>query len=136
MIRSALCLAALFGVASAARAGELDKEAKKPTPPAAVGLLKAGTELDAESPTEAWYSRGHWGHHHHHYHGGFGYGGFGGYRGYYGGGFGYRPYYAGYNPYFYRPAFHRPYYGGYGYGGFGGGFGYGGGYVSYGYAGW
>lgn len=135
MIRSAICLAALFGVGSVASAGELDKEAKKAAPPVAVSPLKAGTELDAESPTEAWYSRGHWGHHHH-YHGGFGYGGFGGYRGYYGG-FGYRPYYAGYNPYFYRPAYYRPYYGGFGYGGgFGGGFGYRGGYVSFGYAGW
>ena len=133
MIRSALCLVALFGVGSVAGAGELDKEVKVPKAGIAAGPVKlSGSELDAESPTDAWYHRGYWGHHHHHHHYGYA-----GYRGYYGGFGGYRGYGYVYSPYVYRPAFYAPYYGGY-YGGFTGGFGYGfrAGYVGFGYAGW
>ena len=130
MIRSALCCAALFGVGSFATAGELDKEVKAPAAGVAASPVKlAGSELDAESPTDAWHRRGYWGHHHHHHHYG--------YRGYYGGFGGYRGY--GYSPIVYRPAFYSSYYGGFGgYRGFGGGFGYGfrGGYVGFGYGGW
>ena len=79
MIRSVLCCAVLFGVGSVASAGELDKEVAPAKSGMTGGTLKvSASEMDKESPTDAWYHRGGWGHHHHHY-------------GYYG--VGYRPYY-------------------------------------------
>ena len=111
------CLAGLFLAGSAARADEMDREAKgkSSSPVAAVASVAAGTELDKESPDQSHgrYYRGGWG--------GYGYGG--GYRGgwsvgYYGGGWGVgyssgwgRPYYGGWG----YSSYSRPYYGGWGY---------------------
>lgn len=112
------CLAGLFVAGSAARADELDREAKgkSDSPVAAVANIAAGTELDKESPDQShgrYYRRG-WG----------GYGGWGGgwSVGYYGGGWGAgyssgwaRPYYGGWG---YGGGYYRPYYGGWGYSSF------------------
>jgi len=113
------CAAAVLLAGSAARADELDSEAKgKPAASAPVVLgdqTVAGSELDKESPEQSHRRyRGGWG-------GGYGYGrGWGGYgygRGW--GGYGYGSYYGGY---------------GRGWGGYGYGYGsYYGGYSSYSY---
>lgn len=117
MKRLALILAASGLVAvSGVKAGELDSEygteAKVPTP-ASSTVARGLTELDSESPTQAFFFRRRF----------FGYGGFGGFGyGYPGFGFG-----------FYRGFYGYPGFGfggfgygrGFGYGGFGRGFGYG-----------
>src|SRR5947209_9648428 len=99
MLRVMLVCLALTGFGAAARAGELDREAA-PAKPAAVAKLdpavKSGSEMDKESPAEAYYRRGYWG----------------GYRGHYGG-WGYRPHFG----YGYGWGY-RPYYGGWGYPGY------------------
>ena len=140
MIRSILCCAVAFGVGGVASAGELDKDVMPAKAGITAGPLKASaTELDKESPTDAWYQRGGWGgHHHHHHHGyanfgysNYGYGNYGNYGNY---GYGYS---GGYNPYVYRPSYYSGYggYGGYSsYGGFG--YGYRSAYIGYGYGGW
>jgi hypothetical protein len=141
MVRFVAGLVVALCLSLPVRAGELDREFDgSATPveqavnvaPAAGGLL--GSELDAESPTQAWHRR--------HYHGGSRFYlsiGFGGYRHHHGfyhhHGF-HRHYYVPYYSYFYRPYYpvfayssfsigyggyypyywgwHRPYYG-YGY---------------------
>jgi hypothetical protein len=121
------CVAGLFLAGSAARADEMDREAKgkSNSPVAAATNVAAGTELDKESPEQSHCCRHKWG-----WGGGYGgyYGGGGWSVGYYGGGWG-----VGYSS-----GWARPYYGGYGYGGYGGGYyrpsyayGYGGGYRPY-----
>ena len=125
MIRSMLCCAVVFGAGSVASAGELDKEVAPVKSGITAGVLKSSaSEMDTESPTDAWHRRGYWGHHHHHHH----------HHGYVGYGFGYNAY---------RPAYYSPYIGYRGYnsyygGGFYGSVGYGfrGGYVGFGYRGW
>ena len=82
MIRIALCGLALAGFGSAARAGELDREAgaAKVTPAQAAPAPAAATELDRESPADAHRWRGGWGY-------GGGWGGGWGYGGFYRPGF-------------------------------------------------
>lgn len=123
MLRITICSIALLGFGAAAQAGELDREgaAKSPTTkssfggntislapttaPAPAPATTTGSELDKESPTDAYHYRGYYG----------GYRGYyGGYRGYYGG-WGYRGW--GYGGWGYRGWGYRPYYGGW-YGGY------------------
>ncbi|HJZ60191.1 MAG TPA: hypothetical protein VKE74_34935 [Gemmataceae bacterium] len=100
MIRTTLCSLALLGLATGARAGELDNEAppaKKPAATAAANPVAAataptGSELDKESPEAAHGWRGYWGH------GPVGYGY--GFRFHYGFAGFYRP------PVFWGPAFY------------------------------
>jgi hypothetical protein len=134
-----IALAAVWGLATPVWAGELDREFKAgdvkapataPRPSAGSAIeLVSGTELDEESPTQAW-RRGGWGGHYGgwghgwggHYHGGWGHGwGYGhvGYRPYYGfygasywpSSYYYRPYYS-----YYSPVYAYSYYPTYGYG--------------------
>jgi len=116
MTRFVLCGLLALGLGATARAGELDRETKSAPPAAAVApadsTATVPTELDKETPQDAWHYRGGWGGYRGGYYGGYRggyYGGFGGYRGYYGGFGGYRGYYGGYY------GGYRPYYGGYGY---------------------
>jgi len=97
MMRAMICCLALFALAPSVRAGELDREAAKPAlvaPAGATAKAPAGSEMDKESPQDAYYYRGHWG--------GWGYRGFGwggwGYRGFGWGGF--------YPARFYYPGFY------------------------------
>lgn len=106
MLRSILSLAFVAGLTLPLVAGEMDNDTTtKKTQPAAtlgygaVNTATAASELDQESPTQAWrrYGWGGWGCG---YRGGWGYGWGVGYRPYYGGwGWGgyYRPYYGGWN---------------------------------------
>jgi hypothetical protein len=143
-----IALAVVWGLATPVWAGELDREfkagdVKAPataprSSPKTVIELVSGSELDQESPTQAW-RRGGWGGHY----GGWGghYGGWGGRYGGWGHGWGYG-----------HVGYHRSYYGG-----FYGGWGYGAsyaypysyyspvyaysyypswGYAAYGYPGW
>lgn len=103
MTRLLLCGALALGLGATARAGELDRETKAAAPAAVTTApdttaTAAASELDKESPQDAWRFHGGWG----------GYRGFHGYRGYWGGyrGFygGYRGFYGGYRyAYAYRP---------------------------------
>ena len=66
MMRAMICCLALFALAPSVRAGELDREAAaaKPalvTPANATAKAPAGSEMDKESPQDAYYYRGHWG---------------------------------------------------------------------------
>jgi hypothetical protein len=141
-----IALAAALGLAIPAFAGELDREFKgsdvkvratATAPPTDLASTRvSGTELDEESPTQAW-RRGGWGGHYGgwghgwggHYHGGgyyhggwghgWGYGHVGYHRSYYGfygasywpSSYYYRPYYS-----YYSPVYAYSYYPTYGYG--------------------
>jgi hypothetical protein len=145
-----VAVAAALSLGTPIFAGELDREfkqsrgevletaSKAATGPASEKLARpqlAGSELDEESPTQAWHYRRGWG-----YGGGWGYGrGWGGYsvgwgygRGWgYGGGWGgYRVGWGGYGYGF--SSWNRPFYGGLGFSSYYPSWGY----VSYGYPGW
>jgi hypothetical protein len=138
MFRTLLSTLALFGFGAVASAGELDKEAAKSNAaPAAVAATTTnspavGTELDKESPQDAYHHHGGWGGGWGHRGWGGGWGGYG-YRGWGGGwgGYGYRSFGGFYRPYYSGFGFFRPYYG-YGYPRFGVSIGIGG-FGGYGY---
>ena len=106
-----LCCAAVLFLGTALRAGELDGErspfkAGKAAPPAA-GVTDqkttVGSEMDRESPEQAWRFRGGWGR------GWRGYGWRGGYGSWgYGWGYG-RPYFGCYTPYYYNAYAYGPF---------------------------
>src|SRR5208283_3678328 len=102
MGKYALCCAAVLFLGTAMRAGELDNERSLPKPGKAVPAVvtanqdaTAATEMDRESPEQAWRYHGHWGGYRWH-----GYGWRGGYAmPYYGWSY-YRPYYRCCYPYY------------------------------------
>src|SRR4051794_25936518 len=119
-----IALAAVWGLVTPVGAGELDREFKggdakasatAPSPKSVIAVV-SGTELDKDSPTQAW-RRGGWGGHYGgwggHYggwghHGGWGhYGGWGQGWGY--GHVGYRSYYGFYGGWGYGASYYRPY---------------------------
>jgi hypothetical protein len=98
MTRFLLCGALALGLGATARAGELDREAKSAAPAAATtapdaAAVAAASELDKESPQDAWRHRGWWG----------GYRGYHGYRGHWGGYRSYGGFYGYRYAYSYRP---------------------------------
>jgi hypothetical protein len=123
MMRAMICGLALFALAPAVGAGELDREgtpAKSAlvAPADATAKAPAGSEMDKESPRDAYFYRGHWGG----WGGGWGYRGFGwgggwggwGYRGLGWGGFYparfYSPGFYGFRSYGFSPWAYRSYY--------------------------
>jgi hypothetical protein len=124
------CVAGLFVAGTAARADEMDREAKEKSnsPVTTATNVVAGTELDKESPEQSHCCRHKWG---------WG----GGYGGYYGGGGWGVSYYGGGWGVGYSSGWGRPYYGGgWGYSNFyrpywGGGYGWNSGYASRGWGG-
>lgn len=128
MMRAMICCLALVAFAPAVRAGELDRDGVKAKPAlvAAAGATAkapAGSEMDKESPQDAYRWHGGWGgwgyrgYGHWGGWGGWGYRGYGGwggwgYRGLGWGGWGYRGLgWGGYYPAgFYYPGFYSSYY--------------------------